>query len=114
MNRRRSEPQKSHAAAFTALILMVVIGTFGGAMHAIYRNGQIQAEREIAKIRERIEEHRIDIQMVEIRQERELDRYEIRARLESYDSTLVAISHGVVETVHSLPYSSDPPVALRP
>lgn len=114
MNRRRSEEPRSHAAAFTALILMVVVGTFGGALHAIYRNGQIKTEREIAKTRERIEQHQLDIQMSEVRKERALDRYEIRSQLELYDSALVAIDHGDVEKVHPLPGPEDPPVALRP
>ncbi len=75
MNRRRSSEPRSHTAAFVALILMVVVGTVGGALHAIYRNGQIKTEREIAKTRERIEEHRLDIQMIEIGKERALDLY---------------------------------------
>ncbi len=114
MNRRRSSDPKSHTAAFVALIMMVAVGTFGGAMHAIYRNGQIKTEREIVKTRERIEEHRLDIQMIEVKKERELDRYEIRAQLELYDSALVAYGHGIVEKVHPLPRPEDPPVALRP
>ena len=114
MNRRRSEEPRSHAAAYAALILMVVVGTFGGALHAIYRNGQIKAERQIAKTRERIEQHRLDIQMIEVRRERQLDRYEIRAQLAHHDSALVAFGHGVVEKVQPLPAPGDPPVALRP
>lgn len=114
MNRRRSSESNSHTAAFVALILMVAAGTFGGAMHAIFRNGQIKAEREIVKTRERIEEHRLGIQMIEVRKERELDRYEIRAQLELYDSALVPVSHGIIEKVHPLPGPEDPPVALRP
>lgn len=114
MNRRRSSESRSHTAAFVALALMVVAGTCGGAFHAIYRNGQIKTEREIAKTRERIEQHQLDIQMIEVRKERELDRYEIRAQLELYDSALVAVGHGVVEKVRPLPGPEDPPVALRP
>ncbi len=114
MNRRRSSDPKSHTSAFVALIMMVAVGTFGGAMHAIYRNGQIKTEREIAKTRERIEQHRLDIQMIQVRKERELDRYEIRARLKLLRSALVAVGHGVVEIVPVLPGPEEPPVALRP
>lgn len=114
MNRRRSDDPKSLTAAFLALGLMAVTGTFGGAMHAIYRNGQIKTERQIADARERIREHRLDMQMYEVRRERELDRYEIRADLEHFESKLVSVSHGVVEKVRPLPAPDPAPVALRP
>lgn len=114
MNRRRHEEPKSHAAAFTALILMVVVGAAGGTMHAIFRNGQVQAEREIVKIRDDIEELRLDIQMIEVRKERVLDRYRIREQLALHGSDLVPISHGDIEKVDSLAGPEDPPVALRP
>jgi hypothetical protein len=114
MNRRRHDESKSHAAAFTALFLMVVVGAGGGAMHAIYRNGQIKAEREIVKTHEAIDQLRLDIQMIQVRKERELDRYEIRSQLALHHSALVAVGHGDIEKVQPLGGPETPPVALRP
>jgi hypothetical protein len=113
MNRRRTSEPRSNFPAYLALLLMAGAGTLGGVLHAIYRNDQVHIEREIAKTRERIEEHRLDIQMLEVRTERELDRYEIRAQLELRDSALVSIGHGVVQKVESVAPQTDPPVALR-
>ncbi|GAA5484745.1 hypothetical protein [Haloferula sargassicola] len=113
MNRRKSEPRKSNLPAFIALGLLTAIATTGGAMHAIFRNGQIKAERKISDAHKRIEDLRADIQMVEVRRERLMDRYEIRDQLAMIDSPLVPVTYQVVERVEDHPV--DPmPVAARP
>jgi len=113
MNRRRSEPAHAHFFPFLALVLAFLVATTGGAMHAIYRNGQIQTERKIARAKERIEDLRLDIQMIEVRRERLIDRYEIRESLEQFDSDLVPVRHGVVETVRPRADPVGVPVASR-
>lgn len=114
MNRRRSEDPPNYSAAFLALALAAIIATTGGAMHAIYRNGQIKTERKITDARKRMEEHRLDIQMIEVRKERLLDRYEIREQLAVVDSSLVAVDHGVVEKVQPAISGENFPVVVRP
>jgi hypothetical protein len=113
MSRRRSEPQKSNVSAFVALALAALVATTGGAMHAIFRNGQIKTEHKIAEARKRIEEHRLDIQMIEVRMERLMDRYEIREQLEIAGSPLEPVVHHVVERIDAAP-SDVMPVAVRP
>lgn len=114
MNRRRSEELPNHSAAFLAIALAAIVATTGGAMHAIYRNGQIKTERKISDTRKRIQEHRLDIQMIEVRKERLLDRYEIRDQLALVDSSLVAVDHGVVEKVSPDHAGDGMPVVVRP
>jgi hypothetical protein len=114
MNRRRSEEPPNHFAAFLALALAAIVATTGGAMHAIYRNGQIKTERKISDTRKRIAEHRRDIQMVDISKVRLLDRYEIRDQLALVDSKLVPVDHGVVEKVDPANAGDVFPVASRP
>ena len=114
MNRRRSEEPPNHSAAFLALALAAIVATTGGAMHAIYRNGQIKTERKISDTRNRMEEHRLDIQMIEVRKERLLDRYEIRDQLALIDSKLVPVDHGVVENVNPANTGKVFPVVMRP
>ncbi|MEM1082794.1 MAG: hypothetical protein AAGI48_01620 [Verrucomicrobiota bacterium] len=113
MNRRRSEDHSSHYFAFFALVLAFVAATTGGAMHAIYRNGQIKTERKIADTRQRIEQHRLDMQMIEVRREKLIDRYEIREQLDHWSSDLVPVNHGVVEKVRPLEEPPAGPVASR-
>ncbi|MGB6222227.1 hypothetical protein [Haloferula sp.] len=113
MNRRRNEDHTSHYFAFFALVLAFVAATTGGAMHAIFRNGQIKTERKIAETRQRIEQHRLDMQMIEVRREKLVDRYEIREQLKHWSSELVPVTHGVVEKVRPLPESVSGPVASR-
>lgn len=111
MNRRRSEPAKSHLALYLALGLMAVVGTTGGAMHAIYRNAQIRVERQIDQVAGRIEQHELDIQMIDVRAEKLLDRFELREQLHHLNSDLVPVTHGVVEKVR--PLGEGPAVASR-
>lgn len=111
MNRRRSDNTKSSMFMFIALLLAFVTATAGGALHATYRNGQINAERKITEVEKRIESHRLAIQMLEVRRERLIDRYEIRDQLVHLDSDLVRVTHGVVEKVR--PASDPMPVASR-
>ena len=114
MNRRRHEEPRCHAAAFTALILMVGVGAAGGTLHAIYRNGQVEAEREIARNRQDIQELLLEIKEIRFEEEALLDRYALRERLLALDHPLVSVSYGDTEKVH--PPAGDPalPVALRP
>ena len=114
MNRRRSEDPRSHMFPFLALVLAFVAATTGGAMHAIYRNGQIKTERKIAQAMQRIEQHRLDIQMIEVRREKLIDRYEIREQLKLWSSDLVPVGHGVVERVRPRVEPEPVPVASRP
>ncbi|MBB5351945.1 hypothetical protein HNR46_002184 [Haloferula luteola] len=113
MNRRRSESPKSLLASFIALGLLTVIATSGGAMHAIFRNGQIKTERKISDARKRIDDLRNDIQMIQVRQERLMDRYEIRDQLAMLDSSLVPVTFEVVERIEDLP-PEPMPVAVTP
>ena len=114
MNRRKSEEPPNYLAAFLALALAAILGVTGGAMHAFYRNGQILTERQISQARKRIAEHRLDIQMIEVRQERLLDRYEIREQLALIDSDLIEVSHGVIERIQPTYPEPSFPVAVRP
>ena len=113
MNRRRSEDHRFTTFCFLALVLAFIGVTTGGALHAIFRNDQISTERKISTVRQRIEEHRLDIQMIEVRRERLIDRYEIRETLRGLGSELVPVSHGVVEKVEPLPAPDLEPVASR-
>lgn len=113
MNRRRSEDPKSAFFPFLALILAFVVATTGGAMHAIYRNGQIKIERQISQANQRIEQHRLDIQMIEVRREKLMDRYEIKDQLEHLGSDLIPVTHGVIEKVLPLPLPEHDPIAAR-
>lgn len=111
MNYRRSHDPLFSRFVLCALFLAFFTATGGGAIHAFYRNAQIKTERQIAQVKERIESHRLEIQIVDVRRERLIDRYEIREQLALIDSDLVRITHGVVEKVRP---SSDPmPVASR-
>jgi hypothetical protein len=112
MNRRRSEPQRSNFPLFLALAIFALVGITGGAMHAIYRNGQIKLERQITDARKRIEGYRSDIQLIQVRKERMLDRYEIRDQVASVGLPLVTVPHDCMEKVR--PEPEPMPVVLRP
>ena len=115
--RRRQKPQTAPTnlrAAFIALGLATVLGVIGGSMYAIYQNGQIKTARKIAEAQERIKEHHTDIQMIEVRNERLLDRYEIREQLQLIDSSLVEVEHRAIERVRRPRQPDHPPIVMRP
>lgn len=112
MNRRRSEDPRPHFFPYLALVFAAAVATTGGAMHAFYRNGQIQVERKIEDARLRIVEHQRDIQLYEVRRERLVDRYLLREALRDLASELVPTRHDVIEKV--VPESRpEPAVASR-
>lgn len=115
MNRRRRQTQRSDfRAAFLALGLAASLAVIGGSMHAIYRNGQIKIERKISEAQERIKSHHTDIQMIEVRNERLLDRYEIREQLQLINSSLVEVEHRAIERVRRPREPDHPPLVMQP
>lgn len=112
MNRRRSEHPRPHLFPFLALALATLMATTGGAMHAFYRNGQIQTERRIAEVRSRIDNHLDDIRWAEYHREGQINRYKLRVALRDLGTDLKPVHHGVIVTVVPGP-RPEPAVASR-
>lgn len=101
MNRRRRQEPHARISPIVifSLILAGAIGAVGGVSFVFYRNCQIQTAREIDKIEQRIEQHKLDIRTVQMRSDQILNLFAIRKSLEEFGSDLVPISPGNSEEI---------------
>lgn len=100
MNRRRHEPHsRISPIVIFSLILAGAIGAVGGVSFVYYRNSQIQTAREIDKIEQRIEQHKLDIRTVQMRSDQILNLFSIRKTLDAVGTDLIPIPPGVSEDI---------------
>ena len=109
MNRRRSTAERTPVSVFVTLILAFLVATTGGALHAICKNRQVNVERRIDATERRIGQHLQNIEIIGVRMDEMLNRFELRERLRSAGSGLVPIEHG--DIVDVAPGRSAPAVA---
>ncbi len=102
MNRRRNEP-RTRASTVISLILFAVIAACGGIVHALFKNTQIQVNREIDAIERRCEQYKLDVRTTQMRMDQLLNRFVIREQLEESGSSLVPIPLGLIEEVGPVP-----------
>jgi len=98
MNRKK----KTSNLGLPMLILLFVAGAIvatGGIGYVVLKNKQVTARRNIAKVEQRMEEHRVAITFYESKINRILGVYNLRAELANRRSSLVPIGSGVVEFV---------------
>lgn len=108
MNRRRKEaPVRISPVVIFSLILAGAIGSVGGVGFVYFRNCQIKTVREIDRIEQRIEKHKLDIRTMQMRSDQILNLFAIRKTLEETGTELIPMSAGVTEDILPL----DPPAA---
>jgi hypothetical protein len=98
MNRRKSD-QPTPVSVIAALILAAATAAGGGVLHAVFKNRQVQAMREIDATERRIGQYQLDIQTYRMRMDERLNRYAMRQELELAGSSLRPIPLGVTEDV---------------
>lgn len=109
MNRRRSSAPATPPSVYVTLVLAALVATTGGALHAVCKNRQVEIERRIDATERRTGQHRLDIQIVGVRMDEMLDRFELKERLRTAGSGLVPVDHGDIEDI--LPAKPAPAVA---
>jgi hypothetical protein len=102
MNRLKSAT-RIPASIFLAPIIAAIIAASGGVIHAIYKNRQVQVNREIDAIERRIEQYQLDIRTTQMRSDFLLNRFVIRKQLEDAGSSLRPIPLGLPEAITSTP-----------
>ncbi|MDA7881783.1 hypothetical protein N9A94_05710 [Akkermansiaceae bacterium] len=107
MNRKK----KASNLGLPMLILLFVAGAIvatGGIGYVVLKNKQVTARRNIIKVHQRTEEHRIALAQYEWKINDTLAFYRLRARLEERQSDLVPIENGVVERIISSDQETPP------
>ena len=88
--------------------------TSAGVFHAYVKNRQIHVQREIRKTEQRIVQHELEIQTLQMRLGEQLNRYLIRDRLREIASDLRPIPAGDLEVIDALqPERTSPGLAHR-
>jgi hypothetical protein len=99
MNRLKSEAH-TPLSIFIALITAAIIAAGGGVLHAVYKNRQVQVNRDIDAIEKRVEQYKLDIRTTQMRTDHILNRFAIRKQLEDSGSPLRPIPLGLSEEVN--------------
>jgi hypothetical protein len=103
MNRLKSEASAPSSIFIVALIAAAMIAAGGGVVHAIYKNHQVQVNRDIDAIELRIEQYQLDIRTTQMRTDNLLSRFVIRKQLEDAGSPLRPIPIGLSEDINPAP-----------
>jgi hypothetical protein len=106
MNRKK----KASNIGLPMLILLFVAGAIvatGGIGYVVLKNKQVTARRDITKVQQRMEEHRVAITFYQSDISRILGVYNLRAELTDRKSDLVPIGTGVVEFIN--PHDQETP-----
>lgn len=90
------------------LLLALAIVSSGGIGFVVMKNKQVTARREIARVQELMQEHKVSITLHKTDIETALDIYRLRERLAEMRSSLVEIPPGVVEVYVSRDQESPP------
>ncbi|NNM30352.1 MAG: hypothetical protein HKO57_12595 [Akkermansiaceae bacterium] len=85
--------------------MAAVITTAAGVFHAYVKNRQIDVARQIEETEQRVAQHELDIKTLQMRLDRELNRYLVRDRLQQIASDLVPIPVMSVEEIKQNPKS---------
>jgi len=102
MNRHKSNP-RTPLSYFFALIAAMIVAASGGVLHAVYKNRQVQVNRDIDAIERHIEQYKLDIRTTQMRTDHILNRFAIRKQLEDAGSPLRPIPLGLPEEINTAP-----------
>ena len=113
MNRRR-KARNLNFGSVLLLIVAAVVTTAAGLFHAIVKNRQIDVARQTERTEQRIAQHELDIKTLQMRLDRQLNRYLVRDRLQQAGSDLKPIPVTSVEEIRqAAPGSLLPDLAGR-
>lgn len=111
MNRYRSQPKPGYTI-FVAACIFASISIYSGVQFAMLKNAQVRLGREIRKTDERIKDYQGDIQMVGVRMDKMMDRFELREKLQRQNTLLVPNTHRDIEEILPTPDIPGSSVAL--
>jgi hypothetical protein len=95
-------PESSHRVhPTTYLTVLATIGlvAWGGTRYVMFKNAQIQVERECDAIERRVEQCYLEIRTTEMNSEASLNRFVIREKLEQMRTSLQPIPPGYSEEI---------------
>jgi len=100
MNRKKRTSQIGLPTLILLFVALAIVTT-GGIGYVVMKNKQVTARREISKVQQQMEEHKVSITLHETDISTTLDFYSLREQLKDRQSSLVEIPPGVVEVYAS-------------
>lgn len=98
MNRKKRTSQIGVPTLILLFVALAILCT-GGVTYVVMKNRQITARREMEKVQQRMDEHRVSITLHQTDIEVALDVYDIRKKISDGVLPLAEIPAGVVEVV---------------
>lgn len=89
-------------AGFIAPAVMIAVAALiscGGIVKVCHKNRQIEVERRIARVEDRIAMHKDEIRTMQMGAEQLLNRYVIKHRLDEHNSRLQPITHDSLDVI---------------
>ncbi|YCM46355.1 hypothetical protein V2O64_10035 [Verrucomicrobiaceae bacterium 227] len=111
MNRKKRTSQIGLPTLILLLVSLAIV-TAGGIGYVVMKNKQVTARREISRVQQLMEEHKVSITLHKTDIEAALDFYKLREQLADIHSPLVEIPPGVVEVYASSEQESPPGEAV--
>lgn len=99
MNKKRSQINQFSSIHIVMVIVITALLATGGVMHAFIKNRKLVVERQIKDSTERAEDCEKNIEVVQMKIARELNRPMVRAELAARGSELKPIPSTVIEVV---------------
>jgi hypothetical protein len=112
MSNRKKRTSQIGLPTLILLFVALAIVTTGGIGYVLMKNKQVTARREISKVQQRMEQHKVSITLHKTDIEAALDFYNLREQLTEIESSLVEIPPGVVEVYASSEQESPPGEAV--
>lgn len=101
---RRKKQRKFSVTEIVVLALAAVILMVGGVTHAWLKNSHVEVIREIDNTERRIRDHQGAIDSLQVKMDKNLNIYQLRADLENTGSSLVQVPPSSIEVIP--PYSA--------
>ncbi|MFC5050215.1 hypothetical protein ACFPK9_06295 [Rubritalea spongiae] len=101
MNKKRSQTSQFSSIHIVMVIVVTALLATGGVLHAFIKNRMLVVDREIQNSSKRIEECEKNIEVVQMKISRELNRPMVRAELAARGSELKPIPSQAIEVVDS-------------
>lgn len=107
MNKHRTKKQRRLSVTeIVVLALAAMVLMAGGVTHAWLKNNQVEVMRNIDQAQQRIGDHEDSINSLQVKIDKKLNIYQLRADLENSGSTLKQVPSSAIEVIQPHPAAS--------
>ncbi len=114
MNKSRLKQTKMSVIEISMLVVATIIVMVAGITHACLKNSHVELVRAMDKTQQCIEDHKDAANSLQVKIDKKLNIYQLRADLEQSGSALVTVPTSCIEKIsaHTLAGELDRPSAI--